>query len=175
MATEVMQLSRRTFFRTVGALGAACVAGGLMTSRLATAAEAAAPAAAAPAAAPAAPPVDINALMKEKIGSDTFTEGKVNVGVKLKPDSGSVVPVPITVDHPMEAGNFVESVAIFVDNNPNPYIGKFSFTPEAGAVNFEVQIKMAKTSKLRVVAKTSKGEFLGWAKDIEVPAGGCAG
>nr|CRH06974.1 putative Thiosulfate-binding protein SoxY [Candidatus Magnetococcus massalia] len=148
-------VSRRSFFRTVGAAG-------LTAAALASS----------PNQAEAA---DVMAIVKEQMGSDSVTDGKVTVDVPDTAENGALVRVPIKVDHPMEPGNFIESVGIFVDSNPKPFVGKFDFAPELGAVEFEVRIKMAKTSNLRVVAKSNTGKLYQAVKKIKVAEGGCAG
>ncbi|MBF0308363.1 MAG: thiosulfate oxidation carrier protein SoxY [Magnetococcales bacterium] len=152
-------VSRRGFLGTVGVAGACLAAvGSVGLSRPAMAEE-----------------VDIAALIKETLGAGEVAHEKVNLDVPAKAENGALVRLPIKVDHPQEAGNFIESVAIFVDKNPKPLVGVFKFTPEVGVVEFELRIKMAGPSKIRVVAKNNAGKLFGVGKDVDVAAGGCSG
>ncbi len=152
------ELTRRSFFRTVGAAGAAVAAGGMLT--------------AAPRSAQAGPVED---LITDKMGSGPISMEKVKINTPPTAENAALVRLPVSVDHPMEAGNYIQSLAVFVDNNPNPFIAQFDFTPECGKVDTEFRIKMAKTSKVRAIAKTNTGKLYGFVKEITVAAGGCAG
>lgn len=119
--------------------------------------------------------VNIDQVIKETLGDGAVKMEKVTLDAPEKAENGSLVRIPVVVDHPMAADNFIQSVAIFVDNNPKPLAGRFDFLPEAGVVKFEIRIKMAKPSKVRVIAKSNKGVLYGAAKEIQVAEGGCAG
>lgn len=151
-------VSRRGLFL---AAGAAVVAAGVVggTIRPAFAEEAA----------------SVDQLIKTSMGDGAIKMEKVVLDAPDKAENGSLVRIPISVDHPMTADDYIQSVAIFVDNNPKPLAGSFNFTPEIGAVKFEIRIKMAKASKVRVIAKSNKGILYGAIKEIQVAEGGCAG
>ena len=111
------QLTRRNFVRALGVTGLTCAstAGGVMGF--------AQPAAAA----------DINKLINEKMGPGTVTVGKVTLGAPAIAENAKLVKVPVKVDHPMEDGNYIQAIGIFVDNNPIQFIGRFSPTPRPNA------------------------------------------
>ncbi|MBF0424277.1 MAG: thiosulfate oxidation carrier protein SoxY [Magnetococcales bacterium] len=153
--TKSKQWSRRDFFLATGAVGLGAVA----VAALPRMAEAA----------------DISAVIAEHVGPGTPAMEKVIVDVPEKAESGALVRLPIKVEHPMEPGNYVESITIFVEDNPKPLVGKFEFFPETGAADMEVRIKMAKASNVHVVAKTNSGKLFGVVKKIDVAEGGCAG
>ncbi len=165
-------VSRRNFFRTAGAMGAAVAASSLLGVPFVQAEEAAAPAAAAPAA-PAAANVD--ELIAKLMGPGPIAMEKVTLDIPDTAENASLVRMPIVVDHPMEANNFIQTVALFIDNNPNPSIAQFEFTPEAGKVAIEFRSRMAKSSKVRIIAKSNTGKLYGLVKEIKVAAGGCSG
>ncbi|MEO5340889.1 MAG: thiosulfate oxidation carrier protein SoxY [Magnetococcus sp. MYC-9] len=159
-------VTRRTFFRTAGVLGATVAAGGLLGFPLSqTQAE--------DAAAPAA--VDMDGLIAKQMGPGAIAMEKVTLDIPATAENAALVRMPIVVDHPMEANNFIQSVALFIDNNPSPLVAQFELTPEAGKVSLEFRSRMAKTSKVRVVAKSNTGKLYGLVKEIQVAAGGCAG
>ncbi|MBF0611339.1 MAG: thiosulfate oxidation carrier protein SoxY [Magnetococcales bacterium] len=151
-----LEVSRRSLFL---AAGAALLTSGL-SSKPALAEDAA---------------VNMDQLVKETMGDGAVKMEKVTLDTPDKAENGALVRVPVKVDHPMAADNYIQSLAIFVDNNPKPLAAKFDFTPEMGAIQFEIRIKMAKPSKIRVIAKSNKGILYGAAKQVEVAEGGCAG
>lgn len=159
-------VTRRTFFRTAGVLGAAVATSGLFGVPLsvAQAAEEA-----------AAPAVDMDALIAKQVGAGAIAMEKVTLDIPATAENAALVRMPVVVDHPMEAGNFIQTVSLFIDNNPNPFIAQFELTPETGKAALEFRARMAKSSKVRVVAKSNTGKLYGLVKEIQVAAGGCAG
>jgi len=155
--SKPMNMTRRGFVRALGMTGLTAAAAGTGAMGLADKAEA-----------------NADVFITDAMGSSTVTEGKVILGTPNVAENAALVKVPVTVDHPQEAGNYIDRVGIFVDNNPLPTVATFDFTPESGQVKFEVRIKMAKTSPLRVVARSNSGKLYGIKKDIKVAAGGCA-
>ncbi|MBF0623643.1 MAG: thiosulfate oxidation carrier protein SoxY [Magnetococcales bacterium] len=148
-------MTRRGFFCTAGAAGlSAAVLVGIPGQARAT---------------------GIPELIAETMGPGEPANERVIVDAPPKAENGSTVRIPVKVDHPMEADNYIAAVAIFVENNPNPLTARFEFLPAIGAVEFEVRIKMAKASPVRVVAKTNSGKLYQVIKQIEVAEGGCAG
>lgn len=163
-------VTRRTFFHTAGVVGAAMASGALLgvPFQHAHAEEA-------PAAAPAAPTVDMDALIAKQMGAGPIAMEKITLNIPATAENAALVRMPIVVDHPMEAGNFIQTVTLFIDNNPTPTVAQFEFTPEAGKAAIEFRTRMAKTSKVRVIAKSNTGKLYGLVKEIQVAAGGCAG
>ncbi|MBF0628433.1 MAG: twin-arginine translocation signal domain-containing protein [Magnetococcales bacterium] len=156
-------LTRRKFLEAVGATGAVCVAAGLIGMPTLTEA----------ADAPAA--TNIDELIAKELGAGPVALEKVKIDTPPKAENGALVRMPVSVDHPMEADNYIATLAIFVDDNPKPLVGKFDFTPAAGKVEVELRIKMAKASQIRAIAKTNKGKLYGAVMKLEVAEGGCAG
>ena len=83
-------------------------------------------------------------------------------------ENGAVVPVEITSNIPGTT-----SIAVLVDKNPYPLVGKFDFMD--GALPYvKVNTKMGETSDVRVVA-TAGGKHYQATKEIKVTIGGCGG
>ncbi len=158
-------LTRRKFLGALGATGAACVAAGYLgVPRLAEAADA-----------PAEAPVNVDELIAKEVGPGKVALEKVKIDTPARTENGALVRFPISVDHPMEADNYIAMLAIFVDANPKPLVGRFEFTPASGKAEVELRIKMAKASQVRAIAKSNKGALYGAVMTIEVAEGGCAG
>lgn len=117
----------------------------------------------------------IDTLIEEHLGTGPITLERVRIDIPPKAESGALVRMPVEVDHPMEPDHYVQSIALFVDNNPNPFIARIDLTPESGKASFECRIKMAQTSAIRAIAKTNTGTLYGIIKEVEVAEGGCAG
>jgi len=83
-------------------------------------------------------------------------------------ENGAVVP--ITVKFELDKA---ESVAIVVDNNPQPLAAAFALTPSSGGL-VSTRIKMLKTSMVHAVIKAD-GKLLKASKEVKVTIGGCGG
>ncbi|MBF0417222.1 MAG: thiosulfate oxidation carrier protein SoxY [Magnetococcales bacterium] len=155
-------LTRRTFLGAVGATGAVCVTASLVgMPALAEAAD--------------APAGNVDEAIVKDLGPGKIAMEKVKIDTPPKAENGALVRIPISVDHPMEKDNYIKTLAIYVDDNPKPLVGKFEFTPESGKSEVEMRIKMAKASQVRAVAISNKGALYGAYLKIEVAEGGCAG
>jgi sulfur-oxidizing protein SoxY len=83
-------------------------------------------------------------------------------------ENGAVVPIEITSKL---AGT--TSIAVVVDKNPFPLVGKFDFLE--GAVPFvKLNVKMGETSDVRVIAQAGGRSYVA-TKEIKVTIGGCGG
>jgi sulfur-oxidizing protein SoxY len=160
---QTNSVTRRGFFRTAGVLGAAVASSSLLGVATLAHAEDAAPA------------VNMDELIAKQVGAGPIAMEKVTLDIPGTAENAALVRMPIVVDHPMEASNFIQTVTLLIDNNPNPVIAQFELTPEAGKVALEFRARMAKSSKVRVIAKSNSGKLYGVVKDIQVAAGGCSG
>src|SRR3989454_11219127 len=80
----------------------------------------------------------------------------------------SVVPIEITSNVPGTT-----SIAVLIDKNPFPLVGKFDFT--AGALPFvKLNAKMGETSEVRVIAEAGGRHYVA-TQEIKVTIGGCGG
>ena len=83
-------------------------------------------------------------------------------------ENGAVVPIEITSNVPGTT-----SIAVLIDKNPFPLVGKFDFT--AGALPFvKLNVKMGETSEVRVIALAGAKSYAA-TKEIKVTIGGCGG
>ena len=76
---------------------------------------------------------------------------------------------------PMTDDDYVESVVIYAEGNPNPDVAVFHFTPMSGAAEAKTRMRLAKTQNVVAVAKTSKGQVFMDKKEVKVTIGGCGG
>jgi sulfur-oxidizing protein SoxY len=83
-------------------------------------------------------------------------------------ENGAVVPIEITSNIPG-----TRSIAVLIDKNPFPLVGKFDFME--GALPFvKLNVKMGETSEVRVIAEAG-GKHYAATKEIKVTIGGCGG
>lgn len=103
------------------------------------------------------------------LGTNKMTASdKIVIGAPNIAENGAVVP--ITVDSSIDG---LESISIFVKNNPTPLIASFTIFAGSSA-KVSTRIKMAKTSDLYAVVKAN-GKLYEAHKEIKVTIGGCGG
>ncbi|MEO9525855.1 MAG: thiosulfate oxidation carrier protein SoxY, partial [Roseibium sp.] len=63
-----------------------------------------------------------DAAIKAFTGGAAPTEGTVSLDTPEIAENGNTVPVGVSVDSPMTADSYVESVLILADGNPSPAV-----------------------------------------------------
>ncbi len=106
--------------------------------------------------------------MNELLGGAAEESAEVTLKAPDIAENGAVVPV--TVRSSM-AG--VESMSIFVENNPNPLVAEFMI-PAGTDADVSTRLRMGKTSKVTAVVKAN-GKLYSASKEVKVTIGGCGG
>jgi len=96
----------------------------------------------------------------------TENTDKVVLKVPEIAENGAIVPLEITSGIPGTV-----AIYILVDKNPQPLTAIFEFTNGAEAL-VAARIKMAESSKVRIVAKAG-GKFYTTMQEVKVTIGGC--
>jgi sulfur-oxidizing protein SoxY len=122
-----------------------------------------------------AKPEDAAAEIAKFTGGKTAEQGKVSIEVPEIAENGNTVPLSVSVDAPMTAGDYVSEVMVLAEGNPRPGVATFHFTPMSGRAEASVRIRLATTQNIVVVAKTSGGKFYTAHKLVKVTIGGCGG
>jgi sulfur-oxidizing protein SoxY len=155
-------LSRRTFLKS-SALALAALAG--TSSAAAAASLARGP--------DSEPDDDVKKVLREKFGGRPIREGHVSLDVPdIAPDSREV-PLLIESDLPMTADDYVKGIHIVVDHNPDIYLAGFAFTPAIGTPTLDTRIKMRRSSHVRIIAETSRGELWTTSRFVYTSLNGC--
>lgn len=112
---------------------------------------------------------DLSASINSVYGHNNLNESSE---VKLKaPDiaeNGAIVPLNVKT----KLKN-VESIMIFVENNPQPLSSGYNLSPKSVAT-VGTRIKMGKTSTVMAAVK-SDGKIYTATKEVKVTIGGCGG
>jgi sulfur-oxidizing protein SoxY len=113
--------------------------------------------------------------MADFTGGATPSDGGITLSMPEIAENGNTVPIGVSVDSPMSADNYVESVIILADGNPNAGVVTFHFTPMAGVAEASTRMRLAKTQNVIAVAKMSDGSFTKTETLVKVTIGGCGG
>jgi sulfur-oxidizing protein SoxY len=113
-----------------------------------------------------ATPATMMAAIKKVVGEAPVRKGKVTIDVPPLVENGNSVPVTISVDSPMTATDYVKSIHLFNEKNPQPNVIGVHLGPRAGKAALSTRIKLADAQKIVAVAQLSDGSF--WSDDADV-------
>jgi len=117
----------------------------------------------------------------EKMISEFSAGATVEEGGPLKlitpeiAENGNSVPVSVTVESPMTADEYIESVSIMASDNPSPEVATFHFTPASGLAKASTRMRLARTQDVYAIAKTNTGKVFQVSNNVKVTIGGCGG
>jgi sulfur-oxidizing protein SoxY len=118
---------------------------------------------------------DAAAEIEKFTGGKTAEKGKIAIELPEIAENGNTVPIQVTVNSPMESGNYVSDILVLSEGNPRPGVAHFQLTPMSGKAVASTRIRLAATQNIVVVAKTSTGQFFTDQKLVKVTIGGCGG
>jgi len=118
---------------------------------------------------------DIKKAIMEFTGGKTPESGRVKLTAPEIAENGNTVPINISVASPMTESDYVQSMVLYADGNPSPFVATFHFTPMSGEAQVTTRIRLAKTQNVMVVAKMSDGSTFMDTKQVKVTIGGCGG
>ena len=120
-------------------------------------------------------PEQVAAEIKKLIGDKKLAEGKIKLDLPSIAENGLVVPLSFEVESPMTDKDYVKSVHVFAEGNPNPQVASFRFTPMSPKAAAAIRIRLAQTQNIIVIAEMSSGEIFTAKKEVKVTIGGCGG
>jgi sulfur-oxidizing protein SoxY len=123
----------------------------------------------------AATPAEADAEIAKFTGGKSTEESKIAIDLPDIAENGNTVPLSITVDSPMTAGDYVSDILVVSDGNPYPNVVKFHLTPMSGRAEAATRIRLATTENVIVVARTSAGKLYSARRQVKVTVGGCGG
>lgn len=113
-----------------------------------------------------AAPASVEDAIRDFVGEAQVRPGKVRLDIPALVENGNAVPITVAVDHPMMAGDFVQSLALFNDKNPQPNVAVFHLGPRAGKAMVSTRIRLATSQTITAIAQLSDGSF--WSSTAEV-------
>jgi len=108
-------------------------------------------------------------------GGVAAKEGRVTLKLPEIAENGRTVPVTVSVDSPMSDGDYVKTVHVVAEGNPNPEVVSFNMSPGMGKAEVSTRIRLGKTQNVRAVAVMSDGSVYSGTKEVKVTIGGCGG
>jgi sulfur-oxidizing protein SoxY len=113
-----------------------------------------------------ATPESMAAAIKAFVGEVEVRKGKVVLDIPPLVENGNSVPLTVTVDSPMTPQDFVKTIAIFNEKNPQPNVANFHLSPRAGRAAVSTRIRLGDSQNIVAIAQLSDGTF--WSDTAEL-------
>jgi sulfur-oxidizing protein SoxY len=111
--------------------------------------------------------------IRELIGEGTLERGKVKLELPSIVENGNTVPLTVSVDSPMTESDHVESIHIFNQKNPQPFVAAFHLGPRAGKAQVSTRIRLADSQRVVAIARLNDGSFWLDSADVIVTLAAC--
>jgi sulfur-oxidizing protein SoxY len=122
-----------------------------------------------------AAPEDLVEALRATFGERSLEAGRVQLDIPAIVENGNVVPLSVSVDSPMTAGDYVAGIFLFAERNPLPRMAAFSLTPRCGRARITTRVRLADSQQVLAVAEMSDGRLFSAAVSVEVSNIGCGG
>ena len=120
-----------------------------------------------------ATPASLASAIRTVTGGIMVKSGKVKLDVPPLVENGNTVPMTVSVASPMAPEDFVKSIHVFNEKNPQPNIGNFYFGPNAGRAQVSTRIRLSDSQKVVAIARLSDGSFWSVSVDVVVTLAAC--
>ena len=89
----------------------------------------------------------------------TASKEVIALEAPYRAEDAAIVPLRIRAGIEQTEGRYIKTVTLLIDNNPEPLVGRFHFTPRSGRADLALRVRVNAYSPVRVVAETSDGEL----------------
>ena len=120
-----------------------------------------------------ATPATLAAAIRNVVGAAVVRTGKVKLDVPPLVENGNTVPMTVSVSTPMTPNDYVKSIHVFNEKNPQPNVGNFYLGPQAGRAQISTRIRLADSQKVVAIARLSDGSFWSVSADVVVTLAAC--
>ena len=120
-----------------------------------------------------ATPAMLASAIRNVVGTAVVQTGRVKIDVPPLVENGNTVPLTVSVTSPMTSDDYVKSIHVFNEKNPQPNIGNFYLGPRAGRAQISTRIRLADTQKIVAIARLSDGSFWSTSADVVVTLAAC--
>lgn len=111
--------------------------------------------------------------IRELIGEAEPRQGKVKLELPSIVENGNAVPLTVSVDSPMTNAEHVESIHIFNQKNPQPFVAAFHLGPRAGKAHVSTRIRLADSQRVIAIARLNDGSLWSDSADVIVTLAAC--
>jgi sulfur-oxidizing protein SoxY len=120
-----------------------------------------------------ATPAMLATAIRNVVGSAVVRTGRIKLDIPPLVENGNTVPMTVSVTSPMTPDDYVKSIHVFNEKNPQPNMGNFYLGPRAGRGQISTRIRLADSQKIVAIAELSDGSFWQASVDVVVTLAAC--
>jgi sulfur-oxidizing protein SoxY len=120
-----------------------------------------------------ATPAMLTSAIRNVVGEAPVRTGKVKIDIPPLVENGNTVPMTVSVTSPMTPADYVKTIHVFNEKNPQPNIGNFYLGPWAGRAQVSTRIRLADSQKVVAIARLSDDSFWSASTDVIVTLAAC--
>jgi sulfur-oxidizing protein SoxY len=120
-----------------------------------------------------ATPAMLSAAIRNVVGEAPLQTGKVKLDIPPLVENGNTVPMTVSVASRMTPEDYVRSIHVFNEKNPQPNIGNFYLSAASGRAQVSTRIRLADSQKVVAIAQLSDGSFWQTSVDVVVTLAAC--
>ena len=113
-----------------------------------------------------ATPDQMRAAIRNVVGAAPVRKGRIELDVPPVVENGNTVSLVVAVDSPMTATDYVKTIHVFNEKNPQPNVIAVHLGPRAGKAKISTRFRLADTQTVTAIAEMSDGTF--WSATAEV-------
>jgi sulfur-oxidizing protein SoxY len=120
-----------------------------------------------------ATPEQMRAAIRNIVGAAPVRQGRVELDVPPLVENGNTVSLVVSVDSPMTATDYVKTIYVFNEKNPQPNVITVHLGPRAGKAKISTRFRLADSQTVTAIAKMSDGTFWSATADVIVTLAAC--
>ena len=120
-----------------------------------------------------ATPETMATAIRAVTGGANVQTGKVKLDIPPLVENGNSVPMTVSVTSPMTPTDYVKSIHVFNEKNPQPNMGNFYLNQRTGRPQISTRVRLADSQKITAIAKLSDGSFWSTTADVVVTLAAC--
>ena len=113
------------------------------------------------------------AAIRKVVGNAPVREGRVSLDLPPLVENGNTVPVVVSVESPMTEADYIKTIHVFNEKNPQPDVFTVRLGPRNGRAVVGTRIKLGDSQKIVAIAETSGGQFWSASADVIVTLAAC--
>ncbi|HLI99370.1 MAG TPA: SoxY-related AACIE arm protein [Bradyrhizobium sp.] len=121
----------------------------------------------------AATPETMASAIRAVVGSALVQTGRVKIDIPPLVENGNTVPMTVSVTSPMTPTDYVKSIHVFNEKNPQPNLGNFYLGPRAGRAQVSTRVRLADSQKIIAIARLSDGSLWSVGAEVVVTLAAC--
>jgi sulfur-oxidizing protein SoxY len=120
-----------------------------------------------------ATPEEMRAAIRKIVGTAQVHKGRIDLDVPPLVENGNTVSLVITVDSPMTASDYVKSIHVFNEKNPQPNVIGLHLGPRAGKAKIATRFRLADSQMVTAIAEMNDGSFWSGSAELIVTMAAC--